>query len=336
MTLTYHPKKRRVKKMTKLDTVQEVAKILLANDNFAILTHQYPDGDTLGSAYSLCEMLQQLGKNAKVFINGGKTPEKFKYLENGIKNQDFNVETYVSVDVADSKLLGELEVYKDKILLAIDHHATHKPFAENYYVCSTSASNCENMFFIANELGIEFTKTICNSIYTGVATDTGCFKYTNTTPQTHIISARLMEYGCDAYQINKQVFDTYSKNKKSLEAFVISNMEYFHNDEIAFAYTTKDIQKQFNINDDQLEGISAIPRTIEGVKVGITLREKDSETFKISVRTNDGIDASEICSAFGGGGHKAASGCAIKGSLGEVKEKLISFVSEYLDRQVEI
>lgn len=317
--------------MKQTNNIAEVAEFFKKNNNYAILTHQYPDGDTLGSAYALCGMLQQMGKKAKVLING-TLPKKFEYLETGIDKTNFEAETYVSVDIADSKLLGELNIYADRIKLAVDHHELHKPFADIYYVKADSAANCENIYLIGQKLDIVFDKNIANALYTGIATDTGCFRYTNTTPTTHIISARLMEYGCDAYTINKAMFETVSKNKKALEAFVIGNMEYYHNGEVALAYTTKEILKKFDISEEQVEGISSIPRTIEGVKVGITLREKDEKTFKISVRTNDNISASEICNNFGGGGHMAAAGCAIEGSLQQVKDKLLPVVYKYLDK----
>ncbi len=316
--------------MKQMNDINEVADFLNNNDCYAILTHQFPDGDTLGSAYALCEMLQQKGKKAKVLINGNM-PAKFAYLEAGIDKTDFEHKTVISVDVADSKLLGELEIYTPQIVLAIDHHETHKQFAENSYV-KCSASNCENIFELGNALNVTFTKTIANAIYTGMATDTGCFKYTNTTPETHIVAAKLMQYGCDAYKINKAMFDTVSKNKKALEAYVIGNMQYYHNDEVAFAYTTKEILKRFDISEDQVEGISAIPRTIEGVKVGITLREKDDTSFKISIRSNDGICANEICARFGGGGHKAAAGCAIEGTVEQVRDILLPVVYEFLEK----
>lgn len=317
--------------MKQTNNISEIAKFIKENDCFAILTHQYPDGDTLGSAYALCGMLQQMGKKAKVLVNG-TLPEKFQYLETGIDKNDFEAVNFVGVDVADRKLLGELEFYADRIKLAIDHHETHRPFAELYYVKADSAANCENIFELGKELGVTFNKAICNALYTGIATDTGCFKYSNVTPKTHIIAAQLMEYGCDSYTINKAMFETVSRKKKALEAFVVGNMEYYHNGEIAFAYTTKEILNRFDISEDQVEGISAIPRTIEGVKVGITLREKDEKTFKISVRTNDGVNAGEICNNFGGGGHAAAAGCAIEGSLQQVKELLLPVVCKYLEK----
>lgn len=316
--------------MRQTNNIAEVADFFKNNDCFGILTHQFPDGDTLGSAYGLCGMLLQMGKKAKVLINGEKLPKKFEYLETGISKTKFTVESYVSVDVADSKLLGELNVYKNQIKLTIDHHGTHKPFADVYYV-NTMASNCENIYMLAEKLNVNITKDIANALYTGIATDTGCFRYSNTTATTHIIAAQLMQCGCEADFINKLMFETVSKNKKALESFVIGNMEYFYNDRVAVAHTTKAILRQFNIPEDEVEGLSAIPRTIEGVLVGITIREKDEKTFKISVRTNNGVDASQICSELGGGGHKAAAGCAVEGTLEQVKNIILPIVYKYIN-----
>jgi len=317
--------------MRQTNNIAEVADFFKGNDCFGILTHQFPDGDTLGSAYALCGMLQQLGKRAKVLVNGNKLPDRFEYLQAGIDKTDFFVNNYVSVDVADSKLLGELAVYVGQIKLAIDHHSTHKPFADVYYV-NTLAANCENIAELGYEMNVTITKDIANALYTGIATDTGCFKYSNTTPQTHKIAAQLMECGCDAAGINKAMFETVSKNKKALESFVIGNIEYYYNDRVAVAHTTKAILKQFGIAEDEVEGLSAMPRTIEGVLVGITIREKDEKTFKVSVRTNEGIDASAICSQLGGGGHKAAAGCAIQGTLQQVKDTILPVVYKYLEK----
>ena len=318
--------------MRKTCNLAEAADFLKSNDCFGILTHQFPDGDTLGSAYGLCSMLQQMGKKARVLVNGGRPTQKFLYLEQLVQRQDFNVENYVSVDVADAKLLGELDVYAEQVELAIDHHSTHNPFARIYYV-NTLASNCENIVELAGELNVTITKDIADALYTGIATDTGCFRYTNTTSKTHTTAAQLMDCGCDAAKINKAMFETVSKNKKALESYVIGNMEYFCDDKIAVAHTTREILKRFNVPEDEVGGISAIPRTIEGVLIGITIRQKNDTTYKISVRTNEGIDASAICGQLGGGGHKAAAGCAVDGTLQQAKEAVLAVAKKYIEEQ---
>ncbi len=315
-----------MKTMTKTDTLENVARLLDDRDNFAILTHRFPDGDTLGSAYALCGMLQQKGKKAKVLINGTLLPV-YHYLDNGIDHSDFQAETFVSVDVAEEKLLGELAQYKDNIYVAIDHHETHRPFASFYYVEPHSASAGEIIFELGKVMHIDFTKAISNAVYTAVSSDTGCFRYSNVTIRTHLIACELMKYGCDNYQIDKALFDTVAKNKKLLEAFIITNMEYHHNDEIALIYLSQKTLDKFGFDNETVGSTSYLPRTIEGVKVGITIRELDKTTFKISVRTNDGISASVICNAFGGGGHNAAAGCTIHATdIDSAKAKLLDVV----------
>ncbi len=316
--------------MKRIYNLSQAAEFLKENDNFIILTHVYPDGDTLGSAYALCGILQQMGKNAVVKING-ELGSEFLYLRNGIEKQSFEFDKIISVDVADSNLLGELKIYADRVDLAIDHHIYHREFADIYYVDGDAAANCEIIYKLGEELGISFTKNICNAVYTGICTDTGCFKYINVTPETHIIAADLMKKGCDAAFVNREMFEKAPRSKKELEAFVICNMEYYKNGEIAFAYVTTDILEKFGVNINQLGSISAVPRTIEGVKVGVTLKQENEKSFKISLRTNDGINAAEICSKFGGGGHKAAAGCTLLGSKEDVRDRLIDVISGYLD-----
>ena len=140
-----------------------------------------------------------------------------------------------------------------------------------------------------------------------------------------------MKKGCDAAFVNREMFEKAPRSKKELEAFVICNMEYYKNGEIAFAYVTTDILEKFGVNINQLGSVSAVPRTIEGVKVGVTLKQENEKSFKISLRTNDGINAAEICSNFGGGGHKAAAGCSLSGSKEDIRDRLIEVISGYLD-----
>ncbi len=319
-----------MKTMTKLEHLEQVAELLNTHDNFAILTHRFPDGDTLGSAYALCGMLQQKGKKAKVLFNGQLLPE-YHFLDNSVEHSDFQAETFVSVDVAEEKLLGELAQYKDNILVAIDHHETHRPFAEYYYVEPDSASAGEIIFALAKVMNIDFTKAISNAIYTAVSTDTGCFRYSSVTVKTHLIAAELIQYGCENYKIDKAMFDTVPKNKKQLEAYILTNMEYYHNDEIALIYLSQKTLATFGFTNETVGSTSYITRTIMGVKVGITVRELDQTTFKISVRTNDGVSASKICNQFHGGGHDAAAGCTIHASdISTAKQQLLTVVETYL------
>lgn len=315
--------------MVKKMTISDVSNILKSKNNIEILTHSSPDGDTLGCGFALCLALQEMGKNARVITES--MPEKFAYLKNGVISQDFQRQFVVSTDIASLSLLGSnAEEYKDIIDLCIDHHGSNNIEIENKYVDATAAAACEIIYELICEMGIEITKDIANCLYTGIATDTGCFRFSNTTAKTHAIAAELMKSGCEFAVINKNMFDTKSKERVALEHDLYDTMEYFAQGRGALICVTLDMLNKLNITSDDTEGIEAIPRMIEGVLMGITMKQKDENSFKISVRTNDGINASDFCSQFGGGGHMAAAGCKITGDYESVKKKLIKAAEEFI------
>lgn len=306
--------------MTDLLTVSQV---LREQDNIEILTHHYPDGDTLGSAYALCGILQNMGKNARV-ITSGTVAGKYEFLSEGVKKQEFERKFVVSVDVAAPTLLGEnQQEYENIIDLCIDHHGTNSINAKAKYVEETSAAASEIIYELAKVMDAEITVPIANAIYTGVSTDTGCFRYTNTTHRSHLIAAEMMASGADWQDINTAMFEMKTRAKLELERMVYRTLEYFYDGRVAVIYTTLEMQEKAGIGDDEVEGLASIPRRIEGVLLGITMREKENGVFKISVRSNKGANAAEFCQIFGGGGHAAAAGCTVEGSLEEVKAKLI-------------
>lgn len=308
--------------------IKTVASFLKSRDYFLILSHASPDGDTVGSAYALCHALHKIGKKAKVGC-ADEIPRRYSYMTDPVEKQQFEHKTVVAVDVADTKLLGKYEsVYGDKIELAIDHHGSNKLYAEISYVNPEAAANCENIFNVICELGVEIDTVIANNLYTGIVTDTGCFKYQNTTAKTHKLAAHLIEIGARYYDINRIMFDTKSFGRLQVERLAIDSIEMHFDNRCALMTITDEMQKM--AAQDELEGITPIPRQIEGVIVGITMREKPDGRYKCSVRTHEPVDASEICALLGGGGHNRAAGCEIIGTLDEAKGKMLSAVAAYL------
>lgn len=311
-------------------TIKELAELLMQKDNYEILTHNYPDGDCLGCGYGLCLALQQIGKKARVITT--TLPSKFEYLLRGVKQQKFNAQFVISTDVADESLLGcNREKYEGKIDLCIDHHKSNTVDSPLKYVDGTAAAASEIIYELIKQMGATVTKEIADCLYTGVSTDTGCFCYTNTTSTTLRIAADLLDYGCDSEHINKVMFETKSKSRIDLERRIYDSMIFCCEQRCAIIYVTLAMTEQFG--DDEMEGLSSIPRQIEGVKMGITVREKPDGIYKISVRTNDGIDACGFCKQFGGGGHAAAAGCSIKGTLNSVMNTMMESASEYLCKE---
>lgn len=302
-------------------SIDTAVKFLLSHDNYEILTHAYPDGDTLGSGFGLCLALQQLGKNARVVYTN--LPKDFVFLTEGVKEQSFEAQTVVSVDVAGEKLLGSnKDKYQGRIDLCIDHHRISRIEAPVKYVDPEASANCEMLFEMFKLMDVELTPQIANCLYTGISTDTGCFKYSNTTSKALRIAADLLDTGIDAPLINKVMFDTKTKLKIRLEQEIYGTIDYFANDRGAIIAVTREMQKRLGVGDDELEGLASIPRQIEGVLIGITMREKEDGVFKVSVRTDRSVNAAEYCAMFGGGGHAEAAGCTVKGTLDEAKAQL--------------
>ena len=311
---------------------EEAARFLREHDNYDILTHEYPDGDTLGSGFALCLVLQQMGKKARVVTTS--VPGDFTFLQKGIEQQEFVAQTVVGVDVADEKLLGfNREKYAGRIDFCIDHHMTNKINAPLKLVDGHAAANCEILYKLFRYMNIEFTREIANNLYTGVSTDTGCFRYTNTTAETLRIGADIIDLGCDSAHINKVMFETKSRKRVALEREVFDTIEYCFNDRCAIIAATLDIQRKVGVDDGELEGLASIPRQIEGVKIGITMRERAEGVFKVSVRTNRGVNAARMCEKLGGGGHSAAAGCTVTGTLAEAKQKLKDAAAEFLENE---
>lgn len=311
--------------------LESAAKTLLSKDKIIILTHRSPDGDTIGSGYALAMALRKLGKNVKVDCTD-PFPEKYSYFIDKLEKLEFDEEFVVSVDIADTKLLGEkLSDYADKIDLCIDHHGSNTKYAKEYYVEASAAAAAQVIAKLIRLMNVEFDKDIANAIYTGITTDTGCFRYTNVTAETHRIAADMIDCGAESGMINRLMFETKSRSRLEIERRVMDSIQFYLDGRCAIAYATIDMMKESGAVDNDMEGVSSLPRQIEGVMAGITLREKNNGKFKVSVRTTDELDASAICANFGGGGHKAAAGCMITGTLNEAIEQIIEVVRQALE-----
>ena len=309
----------------------EAAGLLKESENVLILTHRNPDGDTLGSGFALLRALKNMGKRVKL-INADPIPQKFAFLNEGIGEDDFEEDFVVSVDVAERKLLGDslMEKYGDRVDLAIDHHGTSRLFADKTYCESDSASCCEIIYTLIKAMGTPITKEIADCIYTGCSTDTGCFKYSNVTPRTHIIASELIEAGADHSRINVRMFETKSMGDFMLQKMCLDSLEIFAEGKAAMISVTKAMLSECGVDKSALDAIKPVTRQIEGVEIGITVKEEDNGKVGISIRTGENADASAICAHFGGGGHVRAAGCEMKGTVEEAKEKIKKYITEII------
>lgn len=308
--------------MSKRVTVNEAAAMLAAADRVLILIHQFPDGDTIGSGFALCHALQSLGKTARVACHDA-IPEKYNYMVSAVPQPAFEPDFICAVDVADRKLLGEsLQVYADNVDLCIDHHGSHREFERHLLLDASMGANAMIMLQVIEAMGVTVDQTIADCLYTGIATDTGCFKYSNTTPLTHRMAATLMEAGAQAEPINRVMFDMKSRARMHLEKLALQAITFYDNDRTAVMCVTADMIRESGAGEDDMEGLSPLTRQIEGVWVGVMLREKADGDYKVSVRTGTHADAAAICGLLGGGGHPRAAGCTLSGTVDEVIAQL--------------
>lgn len=310
--------------------LDEAAEMLLDWNNILVVSHASPDGDTLGSATALMRGLESLGKRVS-FMCADKIGSKYEYLFDGIRMECEAYDHVVCVDVADPLLLGKAyDSLKNNVNLAIDHHGTHVPFGKCEYVDPSAAANCQIVYELLNIMGVVIDKPMADCLFTGISTDTGCFKYRNADAKTHRIAANLIDLGADAAEINRVMFDTKTRACVEVERKVMKDMEFFHGDKIAVIAISRQVVADAGADESDLEGIPSISRSIEGVFIGITLKEKENGVWKASVRTIDPVDATEICSRFGGGGHKGAAGCSFTMSCEEAKRLIVAECDRYL------
>lgn len=297
--------------------------MLLLHDNILILMHKSPDGDAIGSAYGLCAALRSLGKKAQP-ICSDLIPEKYGYITGELPHQEFEPEYIVSVDLADTQLFGQkLEPFKHKVSLCIDHHGSNTGFAE-YGIVDPSAGACAQILVpIIREMGVTVNSLIADAIFTGITTDTGCFKFSNASADSYRIAADMIDCGAQSAMINRLMFDTKTRQQLALEKQALESLRYYENGNIAMITVTADMMKETGAQDCDLDGIASLPRQIEGVKIGITVKEKEHGLFKMSVRTTDDINASVICALLGGGGHRAAAGCSVNGTKEDAESKIL-------------
>ena len=315
---------------TKID-IQSTARMLLEKDNILILCHKNPDGDTLGSAAALAHALAGMGKKAYIACHN-RIPAKYDYLNIPLAEEGAEIDFVVSVDVAGINLLGDsLMEYAHKINLCIDHHGSNGEYAKYLCLKADYPAAAQLMYEVLCEMGCEITPHIADCLYTGILTDTGCFKYSSTTPLTHIIGARLMELGAQHTMLVEKFFMSKTRKAVQLERYMMNNLEYYFNDRCALLVLTREAILDIQPDPTDLDGLSSMPRDFEGVDISILIRPlREEGSYKLSIRTGETVDACAIASALGGGGHIRAAGCEVIGSIETVKKAILREVENTL------
>ena len=307
-------------------TAAETAAWLLSRDRFLLLTHVRPDGDTLGCAAGLCAALRRAGKTAAVLPNPETTETYADYVAPYLAPADYRHETVVSVDIASTGLFPEnARPYAGSVDLAIDHHPSYEGFAARSCVDPSLAACGELIYDICLALG-QMDGEIALPLYVAVSTDTGCFVYSNTTPNTHRVAAALMEFGPFYRKVNKRCFRTKSLPRLRLESLLLSSMEFHDGGAIAIAGLSRAMMEEARAGEADAEDMAAFAGQIQGVRISATLRELASDRTKVSLRTDESLNATRTCALLGGGGHAAAAGATVDLPLSETRRAVLDAI----------
>ena len=309
-------------------TAREAAGYLEALDNVLLLTHVRPDGDTIGSAAALCAALRRCGRTAYLLPNPEITATYAPYAAPYWAPEGWEGDHVVSVDIADVSLLPEnAKPYAGRIELAIDHHPSHGFFARNTCLEADSAACGEVVYEIISHL-TALTPEIALPLYVAVSTDCGGFQYGNTTARTHRIAAELMVCGIDVGAVNKALFRTKSAVRLAMEARMVADMELYDNGRVVVMSIPLSLCRELHATEADIEELSSLAALVQGTDCGITLRELKPGRVKISLRTGPRVDACAVCRVLGGGGHKAAAGATVEGTMDEVKAGILAAYRE--------
>ncbi len=317
--------------MTEL-TLSDCAQWLLGRDRFTILTHRKPDGDTVGSAAGLCRGLRSLGKTAFILENPEFTPLYRPLVAGLTKPEPEEGDLLIAVDVAaDTMLPRAFDSLKNCIDLRIDHHGSGREYAPRELVDSESASCAELIWELLLEMGAQPDKETAEAIYVGVSTDTGCFRFSNTTTHTFDVAGDCLAAGAEVATWNRLLFDTKSLPKLRLQSWMVEHTRFFREGTLALCAIPKDVEDSFGVTEDDLNDISSFLRSIEGVGMSALLRQSDAWHIKVSVRAIPGYDAAAVCEMFGGGGHTGAAGCSLKMTMAEAEKAMQEAMEKWVE-----
>lgn len=314
-------------------TFDEILSLLRGKERFLLLCHTNPDEDTVGSAYALYLALKALGKEVSLLCDMHPGDRGASYVDKRVfdtlsKGEPFDLSRYegvtvISIDVAARNMLGLLkEPFSDRVDLKLDHHAIGEDFGRYHYTIPEAGACGMILYHIIDALGV-LDSAMASALYMAIAADTGGFRYSNTTAETHRIAAALMEKGADGAGISEALFETKSERDVRAHLLGLNRMRYLCDGLVALISISNADKEAAGIDDRDLGELPSLARQTKGVLLGIVLKQTDGDgkRFKFSARSREGFDAASLCAKFGGGGHIRAAGATIYADSMEQAEK---------------
>lgn len=318
------------------DQCQEFNNLVKNSKNILIISHVNPDGDTLGAMCALYSaILNHYKKKAEMLILS-KLPKTYEFLPNireaktlDMLNKSREYDLVITVDVASLDRLIDAQIFfeKAKFTINIDHHRTNDNYGNLAFVEPEASSTGEVLLNIFKEIGWNINLEIATCLYVAILTDTGGFRFENTTANVFKAAAELTETGINPKCLYKKCYESKPKSVVLFQNYCVNNAVFLNNDKIAYTTIYKKDMEKFAVGDDSTDGIAETLRAISSTEVSFVVKETDAKVCKISMRSKS-VDIAEICSKFGGGGHKFAAGCTIKSPCDEAIKKLIAEINK--------
>ncbi len=319
---------------------KEAARFLREHDHFLVVNHVNPDGDATGSLLAVGCLLKRMGKSFTL-VNEGETPGRFSFLP--MYGELINVsqtplaETYryvIAVDSADRERMGKVRQFfvEDVLILNIDHHPTNDRYGAVNLIRDDAASTTEVIYELLEDMGEGLDHDLATCLYTGLLTDTGGFRYANTTAEVMYKAAELLKFGVSPSKVAERCLELKSEAYLSLLQRSLRTLEVIEDGQVAHISISLEDMSQSGAGRDDVDGIVNYPRNIENVEVAICFKQVEEDIVKVSFRSREKVDVAAIAKHFGGGGHIRASGCTVEGTLEQVKEKVLRQVKQDLQQ----
>ena len=317
-------------------SVQKAADFIQKHKRFLIASHTNMEGDALGSQLGLYFLIRKLGKQA-VMVTQEDVPYGYEFFSglNNIRRFQENLkgvkfDCFVTVDCSDLKRTGEVYLLnvEQKPVLNIDHHISNSNFGDVNWVDPAASSASEMVYRLYRKMGVALNKDAALALYVGIMTDTGSFRFNNTSSATHAVAGELLDYGIDVAGVYKNIYGSIPYSDLKLLTSILPNMKTALNEKIVWFEVSKQLlKKQKGIFFDLSETLLTFARTLKGLEVAVLFRENFTQgrEVRVNFRSQGKIDVNKIANFFGGGGHKNASGCTIKGlALNQVRRMVLN------------
>jgi phosphoesterase RecJ-like protein len=316
--------------------LDDIATIVKRGKRFFLASHKDPDGDAIGSLLALGEALMLSGKEVVLF-NEGPIADSMAFLAGSEKIVDrFNPESeFDALFVLDCGTLERLGgIYSNighiKPLINIDHHGSNSQFGDVNFVDSNSCSVGEIIYRLIQVADLPMSKNIAEDLFVAIQTDTGSFRYENTTKEAFTIAAEMVEWGINPWKISRKVMDEYSLKKLRLLELTLQTIEIFHEGKVGLITITQQMFSKAKADNFDSERFVDYPRFISGVEIGVLIKELGKDYYRFSLRSNDWVNVADLAYHFGGGGHQKAAAFTRYGSLDSIKQEFLDKAHEVL------